>query len=96
VRVQTYACDVCKRPKEAVNRWFLITIGSGLILQAWDGATPEEIAQADYHLCGEAHALQIAAKWMAEKSGVVKTVEAHCIACGYKVCICNSFNPEYR
>ena len=74
LKSNTYLCDVCKRSKEQVNRWWIVTTGESLILQTWDKATPEEIENAAYHLCGEAHALQIVNTWMGNQSRPV-TIE---------------------
>jgi len=70
VKVRSFSCDVCQRTKGEVNRWWIISLGSSLILQPWDSATPEDIDKADHHLCGEAHAQQIIAGWMAKASKV--------------------------
>jgi hypothetical protein len=53
VKVNGYKCDVCGKPREQANHWFLIKWGRrALILKPWDGATQEAIIAADQHVCG--------------------------------------------
>jgi hypothetical protein len=72
VKVQTFACGVCKRQREQVNHWFIVSRGKSIIITPWEDATPEEIESADDHLCGIAHLLQTVNR-MCEAPG--KTIE---------------------
>ena len=55
MKVDTYACDGegCKAKRDSdSNSWFLITKDVSLIVSKWHDATPEEIEQAEVHVCG--------------------------------------------
>ncbi|HEU4772794.1 MAG TPA: hypothetical protein VFS68_11625 [Candidatus Udaeobacter sp.] len=53
---KSFLCDLCGKTRGESNRWFIATVsedGTTYISQAFHSATPEEIEQADFHLCGE-------------------------------------------
>jgi hypothetical protein len=61
VEAAPYQCNVCKKHRaDDSNNWYLITVGNPEVIhRPWHGATEEAIREADYHVCGVAHLLQI-------------------------------------
>lgn len=77
MKVDTYKCDVCGVEKKVANRWWILWIrDDGLALDPWEkkGANPA-YAHA-YHVCGEAHGLELVSRFM-QTGSLVNVFNVH-------------------
>jgi hypothetical protein len=63
-----YTCDVCRRPKEPTNHWWLIWRDAELnlaplLICQWDEA--RAVYAGVFHLCGESCAQKMISKFLA-------------------------------
>lgn len=88
-----YKCDVCRKAKEEVNHWFIVIRGADikapnydsilgqkfnsvfLVFQWGENLAATEIA---HHVCGQAHALELASRWM--HNGTLERVTPEMVA----------------
>lgn len=67
------SCDGCGAEKKAANHWFLLFERTdGVLITRWE---PEEVDNADGHVCGEQCAHALLSNWFA--NGNLATKKEH-------------------
>lgn len=68
MNIRTFKCDVCAKQRDSdSNHWFIVTATENtFIVQRWEDARPDDINDADFHLCGQEHLTKKVAEWAAQ------------------------------
>lgn len=71
MKIQPYKCDSCGKLKGETNHWWLLRMGTESVhLYVWATTVGEVTPDAGNwvkHICSQACAIHVVAKWMSER-----------------------------